>query len=41
MGMPASVIGNELSMRFGRPLIVNSIRGNFCSFAFFGEIVLE
>ena len=25
LGMPASVIGNELSMRFGRPLVVNSI----------------
>ena len=34
MGMPASVIGNELSMRFGRPLIVNSIMGLSAVFAF-------
>ena len=34
MGMPASVIGNELSMRFGRPLVVNSIMGLSAVFAF-------
>ena len=32
--MPASVIGNELSMRFGRTLIVNSIMGLSAVFAF-------
>ena len=32
--MPASVIGNELSMRFGRPLIVNSIMGLSAVLAF-------
>ena len=34
LGMPASVIGNELSMRFGRPLIVNSIMVLSTVFAF-------
>ena len=34
MGMPASVIGNELSMRFGRPLVVNSIMGLSAVIAF-------
>jgi MFS family permease len=34
LGMPTSVIGNELSMRFGRPLIVNSIMGLSAVFAF-------
>ena len=34
LGMPASVIGNELSMRFGRPLVVNSIMGLSAILAF-------
>jgi len=34
LSMPASVIGNELSMRFGRTLIVNSIMGLSAVFAF-------
>ena len=34
LSMPASVIGNELSMRFGRTRIVNSIMGLSAVFAF-------
>ena len=34
LSMPASVIGNELSMRFGRTLTVNSIMGLSAVFAF-------
>ena len=35
IGMPSSVIGNELSMRLGRPLIVNIIMISSAVFAFF------